>query len=290
MVTNESVKFHTNNNAINPVVGDRVKFIDMDRGDATFLCLNCICQTGGNQRRIEATVNQPLGWIFHPPIRGELGHDWKTNVREYTQRDSDSARGGIEQLPDHLSISSESAPVRLGEPVQRTLAAAPNRSQVKAWLFSLSLSLSSSFSFFSFLLPLFFSSSTHCITGKKHAANSEKDRKKNLPIISLSVHFSILVLLYFSPYPTYLYTGLSSSFFLSSLHRWKRSLETVTLWNRIPGYTVSNLIKRALFHIVPIERLVSTAGNTMERWKTISRSVVERKHGVVIGVCEARLS
>ena len=142
MVTNESVKFHTNNNAINPVVGDRVKFIDMDRGDATFLCLNCICQTGGNQRRIEATVNQPLGWIFHPPIRGELGHDWKTNVREYTQRDSDSARGGIEQLPDHLSISSESAPVRLGEPVQRTLAAAPNRSQVKAWLFSLFLSLS----------------------------------------------------------------------------------------------------------------------------------------------------
>lgn len=202
MVTNESVKFHTNNNAINPEVGDRVKFIDMDRGDATFLCLNCICQTGGNQRRIEATVNQPLGWIFHPPIRGELGHDWKTNVREYTQRDSDSARGGIEQLPDHLSISSESAPVRLGEPVQRTLAAAPNRSQVKAWLFSLSFSLSSFFSFFSFLLPLFFSSSTHCITGKKHTANREKDREKNLPIISLSVYLSILVLLYFSPYPT----------------------------------------------------------------------------------------
>lgn len=37
---------------------------------------------------------------------------------EYTQRDSDSARGGIEQLPDHLSISLESAPVRLGESVR----------------------------------------------------------------------------------------------------------------------------------------------------------------------------
>lgn len=27
----------------------------------------------------------------------------------------------------------------------------------------------------------------------------------------------------------------------------------------------------------------------MERWKTISRSVVEREHSVVIGVCEAEI-
>lgn len=122
-----------------------------------FQVLNCIWRTRGIEGRIEAVVNQPRGWIFHPPIRGELGHERKTNVREYTQRDFDSARGAIEQLPDHLSISSESAPVCLGESVHRVLLASPNRSQVKA---SLPLTLPLSILFFpyfsssnSFFLP-----------------------------------------------------------------------------------------------------------------------------------------
>lgn len=142
---NRAVKFGRTTSRL--IEGMIVKFL---RSMQLFQVLNCIWRTRGIEGRIEAVVNQPRGWIFHPPIRGELGHERKTNVREYTQRDFDSARGAIEQLPDHLSISSESAPVCLGESVHRVLLASPNRSQVKAF------SPSHPPSFYSFLSLLFF--------------------------------------------------------------------------------------------------------------------------------------
>lgn len=145
---NRAVNGRTDNEPINRE--DDGEILEVD---ATFPGLNCIWRTRGIEGRIEAVVNQPRGWIFHPPIRGELGHERKTNVREYTQRDFDSARGAIEQLPDHLSISSESAAVCLGESVHPCAAL---RIEARS-----NLSLSpSSYSFLSllFFIQFFFSS------------------------------------------------------------------------------------------------------------------------------------
>lgn len=108
-------------------------------------------------------------------------------MREYTQRDFDSARGAIEQLPDHLSISSESAPVCLGESVHRVLLASPNRSQVKALPLSLSF-----YSFLSLLSFVQFFFSSPLAWNRNSSARREKDREKNSAIISLSDHFATL--------------------------------------------------------------------------------------------------
>lgn len=124
---------------------------------------------------------------------GKLGHRRETNVLEYTQRDSDSARGGIEQLPDHLSISSENAPVRLGEPVQRVLAAAPNRSQVRA-VYTLFLVF--------YFLSLFLAS--RC-TQKRCSQRGARSREK------FGDHFAVCPLCYLSLF--FSFPPLSALFF-----------------------------------------------------------------------------
>lgn len=109
-------------------------FLEINRDDATFRRSSYTWQTGERQRRSEATVKQHPDWIFHRPTRGRLGHERLGNERAgiYTTGFRFCSRWNRAQLPDHLSISSENAPVRLGEPVQHALAAAPNRSEVKA--------------------------------------------------------------------------------------------------------------------------------------------------------------
>lgn len=94
-------------------------------------------------------------------------------MREYTQRDFDSARGAIEQLPDHLSISSESAAVCLGESVHPCAAL---RIEARSNL-SLSLSLFLFFSFPTFLHPILFFFPLYCRGIGNSSARRKNERK-----------------------------------------------------------------------------------------------------------------
>ena len=73
-------------------------FLEINRDDATFHRLNYIWQTGERQRR-ERSYRKAASRLDFPSADSWQTPDtngWETNVREYTQRDSDSARGGIE--------------------------------------------------------------------------------------------------------------------------------------------------------------------------------------------------
>lgn len=156
--------------------------------DATFPGLNYIWRTRGIEGRIEAVVNQPRGWIFHPPS------SWRARTRAENERAGIYTTGfrfcsrcnrAASRPSVHFLWECSRLPRGVGPPCAACL------SESKPGQSSPSLSLSF-YSFLSLLSFVQFFFSSPLAWNRNSSARREKDREKNSAIISLSDHFATL--------------------------------------------------------------------------------------------------